>query len=846
MMRREPSCHSEGGFATEGSALPNTRFFAPLRSAQNDGCRISAVLKRLLVSIAIAATMTSFGVADSTDNKLSDADQVFLEKVQPLLTSRCVTCHGAEKSEGGLRLDSREAILKGGDSGPAFVPGKPDDSLLLSAVRATHEELKMPPKDKLPAKDIALLERWIQDGAPWPSAPASPSVHATVPSKHIGDAWTDPNNPITRLWGGERLDLWSLKPVQRPAVPTTQRKDWSKGDIDQFVLARFEQDKIAPPQSADARTLARRVYYDLTGLPPTPQQVADYERAIKSDGEHTATSALVETLLASPRFGEHFGRLWLDVIRYSDSNGFDWDEFRPQAWRFRDYVIRSFNADKPFDQFIREQLAGDELFDGPPKTSAEQDCLIATGYLRLGPHDNAAKLFDEQDRGRSELLADVTETTAGGFLGLTLTCCRCHDHKYDPISQADHYRFRAFFAAMQFADDRPLDLADEQAKTNEHNRLLDDEEKPLRKELKAISKKDGPARENLQKQIDELEQKKTPATFGLLMTDSTEKVPITRVLFVGDHKLERDAVEPGFLSVYDPQPATISKSNNAGTTGRRLTLANWIASPENPLTARVFVNRIWQDLIGRPLVATPNDFGLAGARPEDSALLDWLASEFVRQGWSVKQLVRQIATSATYRQTPSFTGDHFALRLPRRLRAEQLRDSILLLSGLLTTKDSGPPVWPDLPPEVLASNPSFMDDNKEKTKGWYPSPQAEQYCRTLFLVQKRNTRVPLLETFDLPDNSTSCAFRQVSTVAPQALALLNSSLSADAARAFADRVKRESGDKPADQVRHAFELALERTPDATEAQACEKLLAERNLVELCRALVNLNEFVYVD
>jgi hypothetical protein len=277
-----------------------------------------------------------------------------------------------------------------------------------------------------------------------------------------------------------------------------------------------------------------------------------------------------------------------------------------------------------------------------------------------------------------------------------------------------------------------------------------------------------------------------------------------------------------------------------------LTLANWIASPDNPLTARVFVNRVWHSLMGRALVATPNDFGLAGARPEDAALLDWLASEFVREGWSVKQLVRRIATSATYRQAPTFTGEQFPLRSPRRLSAEQLRDSLLAVSGLLTSKADGPPVWPDLPPEVLDSNPAFLDDNPEKTKGWYPSPKSDQYCRSLFLVQKRNTRVPLLESFDLPDNSTPCARREVSTVAPQALTLLNSPLATEAARAFATRVQREAGAEPQRQVQRAFELALQRRPDESESAACQRLLSERSLAELCRALVNLNEFVYVD
>jgi hypothetical protein len=798
-----------------------------------------------------------------------------------------------------LRLDSRDAALTGGDSGPALVPGKPSESLLLMAVKRTHAILEMPPEDSLASNDIAKLEKWIRDGALWPQPPTTTSGETAAPTEPIGDAWSDPRNPIVQLFGGQRLDLWSLRPVKRPKVPTlshhvirslreqkslVERDDytaWSKHDLDRFILARFERDGITPPAMADPRTLARRLYFDLTGLPPTPQQVAKFEEAIQTASADEATDELVDELLGSPRFGEHFARMWLDVVRYSDSNGFDWDEFRPQAWRFRDYVVRSFNADKPFDQFIREQLAGDELLDGAPTTSAEQDELIATGYLRLGPHDNAAKLFDEQDRSRDELLVDVTETTASAFLGLTLACCRCHDHKYDPLSQADHYRFRAFFAAMKFADDLPLDFADEQAAIKKHNDEIESRLKPLQEKLASLDdvKKTsagsgdprtteggssklgvtpsspgaspGPgeaasAREALQKKIDAIEKERRSFTFGLLMTDSAENVATTHVLFQGDHKSPRNAVECGIFSVFDPQPKAINTPANQHTTGRRLALANWIASPENPLTARVFVNRIWLYLMGRPLVATPNDFGLAGSLPEDAVLLDWLASEFVRHDWSVKQLVRLIATSATYRQAPSFTAGHFALRSPRRLSAEQLRDSLLAVSGLLTAKSGGPPMWPDLPPEILQSNPAFLDDNPEKTKGWYPSPKPEQYCRSLFLVQKRNTRVPFLESFDLPDNSTPCARREVSTVAPQAFILLNSTLATDAARAFAQRLERDAGGERDRQVRHAFELALQRAPDDVELAACTRLLTERSLVELCRVVLNVNEFAYVD
>jgi hypothetical protein len=777
---------------------------------------------------------------------LNAAEQFFVDEVRPVLTTRCISCHGPDKAEGGLRLDSRDAAVEGGDSGPSLVPGKPNDSLLLMAVKRTHKVLEMPPKQKLSKTDVATLERWILDGAPWPTALRSTDEAPVASGERIGDAWSDSRNPIVQLFGGERLDLWSLRPSVRPELPASNYGDWATADLDRFVAARFEKDGVTPPAAANARTLARRLYFDLTGLPPTAKQAGEFEENVQRTGFDDAAAALVDELLASPRYGEQFARLWLDVVRYSDSNGFDWDEFRPQAWRFRDYVVRSFNADKPFDQFIREQIAGDELFDGPPRTAAEQDCLIATGYLRLGPHDNAAPLFDEQDRSRAELMADITETTAGAFLGLTMSCCRCHDHKYDPLSQADHYRFRAFFAAIQFADKTALDLAAEQAAIDEHNGKLETKVKPLREKLDATPESEKEAREKLQSEIKAIERERSASTTGLLMTDDAKNVAPIRVLFQGDHKSPRAVVEAGFLSVLDPQPATIAKPLNHATTGRRLTLANWIASPDNPLTARVFVNRVWHHLMGRPLVATPNDFGLAGARPEDIELLDWLASEFVSGGWSVKQLVRKIAMSSTYRQAPSFPADHFALRSPRRLSAEQLRDSMLFVSGLLTDKSSGPPIWPDLPPEILLSNPAFLDDNAEKTKGWYPSPKAEHYCRSLFLVQKRNTRLPMLESFDLPDNSTSCARREVSTVAPQALTLLNSDLAAETARAFAERVEQDAGNSHSQRVKKAFELALQRPLDAAETAACERLLSKQSLVELCRALLNLNEFVYVD
>jgi len=854
------------------------------------------------------------------------ADKHFTARVLPLLELRCISCHGPDKVKGGLRMDTREALLKGGENGPAVVPGKPSDSLLLQAVMHSKKDLEMPPKEKLTTNDIAVLEKWITDGAPWPnSAVISAVAPKASPGERLGDAWHDARNPIVRIFGGQRLDLWSFKPIRHEAPPVVRNKRWARNPIDQFILQRLEAAGVSPALEADKRSLVRRLHFDLTGLPPTPEGVHRF----LADRRPDAYERLVDALLASPRYGEHQARAWLDVIRYSDSNGYDWDEFRPRAWRFRDYVVRAFNEDKPFDVFIREQLAGDELLDGPPRTRAEQDALIATGYLRLGPQDNSAGAFNEQDRARAELLTDLTETTSSALLGLTMSCCRCHDHKFDPLSQADHFRLRAFFEPVKYVDETPLDLDSEQKAIRKNNEALEKELQPVQqqrdalldgvkqrlraervaklstneqallalpkaqrtnevaKKIEALEKKvepsskeakaafnndEKPRFEKLEKDIAALNTKKRAFTLGLLMSDGTNKAAVTRIHFQGDHKQLKDVVEPGFPSALDPNPAALRTAVNKKTTGRRLTLADWITSPQNPLTARVLVNRAWQNCFGHGLVATANDFGLAGERPTNAELLDWLAREFTRRGWSWKELQRLMVTSAAYRldsksviseavigKTMSVTHQPGSRPLitdslitdpsprhPRRLSAEQLRDALLSVSGLLTAKTNGPPVWPDLPLEILQANPAFLDDNETKTKGWYPSPTAEQHARSVFLVQKRTVRVPFMETFDLPENSVSCARRRESTVAPQALSLLNSPLAVEAARAFAARVTKEAGEDQHAQISRAFALALQREPLKSERELCQRLLQQRKLPELCRALLNLNEFVYLD
>ena len=827
-------------------------------------------------------------------------DDYFATRVWPLLDSRCIQCHGPKKQKGALRLDSREAALKGGDSGPALVPKKPKESLLLRLVRHAEKDLEMPPKEKLTDGEVAILERWIAEGAPW-RLPGNTLAAAMPAGERLGDAWRDLRNPIVRIFGGQRLDLWSLKPLTEGAPPTVREKAWVRNPIDQFVLGKIEANGGTPTSEADRRTLARRVAFDLTGLPPAPEEIA----AFIANSAPEAYEQWVDRLLASRAYGEHQARMWLDVVRYSDSNGFDWDEFRPVAWRFRDYVIRAFHADKPFDQFVREQLAGDEMFDGAPRNPDEQDALVATGFLRLGPHDNSAAQFGEADRVRNQWMADLVETTGAGFLGLTMSCCRCHDHKYDPLSQADHYRLQAFFEPAKHRDDLPVDLADRQEEIRCHNvdvdatlahersrreTLVAPAQKRLRdariaklsaddralletpkerregaikakikeiekkievpeKELKAaLSEQEKASLAEIDQRVAQKKKERLPFTNALLAADDEAPPKATRILFQGDLKEPREVVPPGFPSALDPNPATIGKARRVNSTGRRTALADWIVSPNNPLTSRVLVNRIWQMHFGEGLVATPNDFGLAGARPTHPELLDWLAREFMRDGWSLKKLHRLIVTSATYRQSSTGPGDPRLLgrQRTRRLTGEALRDSMLAVAGRLRQSNGGPPAWPELPAEVLQANPAFLDDNAEKTKGWYPSPREQTEVRSIYLVQKRTVRVPLLEVFDLPENAVSCAKRNISTVAPQALTLLNSPFALEMAAAFAERVEAAAGCDPSAQIDCAFRFALQRLPDPEERAACLRLRERRSLTELCRALMNLNEFVYID
>lgn len=722
---------------------------------------------------------------------------------------------------------------------------------------------------------LASIAFWVAVGSAFAQDPT------------IKNAWEDPRNPIRVLFGGERLDLWSLKPVRRSEVPPPSKD--AVDPIDAFLDAQWHDRGFEGAPSMQRADWLQRATLDLTGLRATREEVEFFVQ----DESPDACERVIDRLLASPAYGEHSARQWLDVVRYSDSNGFDWDEFRKTAWRYRDWVVRAQNSDLPFDRFITMQLAGDELLEGPPRDQEEQDCLIATGYLRLGPFDHAAKLFNEQDRARVEVLTDLTETTASALLGLTMSCCRCHDHKTDPLSQADHYRLRAFFAATRFADDQSIDTVEAQQARETHNHQIQQQIDELRKKIESLREQakgvvqattsqaeeatDAKWKELLgdedreswlrwEREVEALQGQLLQPETGLVMTDDPAAIDTIHILFQGDHRSKREEVTPGFPSVLWPESPQIASVASGKSTGRRLTLAHWICSTDNPWTSRVAVNRAWQQFFGQGLVATPNDFGVTGATPTHPELLDYLATQLTDRGWSLKSIHRQIALSQAYRRQALPGGERVdseglkrwaSMRTNlRRLSADQFRDAILQVTGLLQHRAGGPPIWPQLSEEILQANPAVLDDNETKTKGWYPSPDAEQSVRSIYLVQKRGMKLPWMETFDQPDNSVSCPKREASIVASQALSLMNGDLAWHGAlrlsESLSERLGQQDGRKVATDVADderfivaLFQQVLARTPTEEELQTCSQFLQQRSQAALALVLLNSNELAFV-
>ena len=729
-------------------------------------------------------------------------------------------CHGAARMS-DLDLRSQATLLKGGKRGAAIVRGNAAASLLVGAVKR-EGELKMPPGDaSLKPSDVALLGDWIDAGAPWP-AEAAVSVESS--------------------W-------WSFRMPERPAAPELNEGSRVGNPIDAFILAKLNEHGMRPTEPASRRTFVRRAYFDLHGMPPTPDQVDEFVNDPSSDAYET----LIDRLLQSKRYGERWGRYWLDLVRYADTSGFETDHFYTTAWRYRDYVIDSFNRDKPYTTFVQEQIAADEIWSSnmdlegtlhlPKEKEENVKRRIGTSLFTLGAFPVEYTYYG--DLYRTEWRAEAVDTVGAALLGLTLECVRCHDHKSDPFSQRDYYRLSAFFAGSVEREIPLVSLFDTQSNTRSFPLL---EQARVLKRMAKRSKAKGEERAELMRKLGEayLKAPERYATAKVLAHE--ENVPDTHVLIRGDFKRKGEVVEPGFPAVLNPGPPIEEPEGMAFVPQRRKALALWLTSPDQPLLGRVMVNRIWQNHFGRGLVRTPNDFGRQGQPPTHPELLDWLAVEFAERGWSMKQIHRLIMLSNTYRL--SSVGDHKSLEKDpdnlylsrmnrRRLDADALRDTVLAVAGTLNLRMGGVGVIPPLTrEEILAARmPRLWPEN--------PDP-AEHTRRSVYLQMKRSLTLPMLQVFDAPDTAKSCARREVSTVAPQALALMNSPFTTQQAEAFALRIRNEARDDPEQFVNGGWRLALGRLPTDTERQKAVEYLKRNSLPQLCLMLFNMSEFLYVD
>jgi mono/diheme cytochrome c family protein len=837
---------------------------------------LAAVLWISCLAAAFAAEPTT--AAAPKDAATGDYTAFFDNEVKPLLAEHCLKCHGADgKAKGSLFLTNREGVLKGGDSGAAVSLQSPAESLLLEAVNYTGYE--MPPSGKLADEQIAVLTKWVELGLPWGSEP------------ELGQKPTDAHGPPAV--DEKAKAFWSFQPLTRPEPPRVNDVDWVRTPVDAFVLAKLEQDGLKPAPAASKAALIRRAYYDLTGLPPSPQEVA----AFVADDSPGAFERVVDTLLESPHYGERWGRHWLDLVRYAETNSYERDGAKPFVWRYRDYVIRSFNDDKPYNQFVTEQLAGDELDRVTPES------IIATGYYRLGiwqdePVDPEQELYEDLD--------DLVRTTGEVFLGLTIGCARCHDHKLDPLPQADYYRLLAFFRnvrrfgvrsqeTIEDASVRTIGSEEEIRRNEEQIAEHKKQSREVREALKLLDErifaalvgveKDDWKTEAMRVEIarrhiggvlaqDEFDRyekltaerdqlaKSRPAGLekALCVKEHGRECPPTHILIRGNAHAAAAEVSPGFPSVLSPpEPNIVLPAEGVASTGRRRALAQWLTSPENPLPARVMVNRIWQYHFGRGIVRSTSDFGFQGIQPTHPQLLDWLASDFVAGGWRMKRLHKLIMLSSTYQMSSAADGQALAAdpindRLwrfeMRRLSAEEIRDSILAVNGSLNRGAMfGPSMYVTIPDEVLAGQ-------SMPGAGWGKSTPAESSRRSIYIHAKRSLAVPLIASFDGPETDASCPARFVTTQPTQALGMLNSSFVNEQAEQFAEYLRNEAGDKPELQVALALRRLFQREPTPVEVsrglqlldalQTKHKLSPEAALKQFCLTAYNLNEFVYLD
>ena len=744
------------------------------------------------------------------------------ESAKRILDTHCVACHGqARMSE--LDLRTEQTMLAGGKRGPAAIPGDSSESLLVKAVMRDGQ-LHMPPGDTpLSADDVSVLVAWIDAGAQWVKTPA----------------------------GAEATTWWSFQKPTRPPVPDPNDDGWMRNPIDAFVLAKLREHGLEPAAAADRTTLVRRAFFDLHGLPPSPDGV----RRFVQDDSPDAYEKLIDRLLESERYGERWGRYWLDLVRYADTSGFETDHFYTTAWRYRDYVIESFNRDGPFTTFVREQIAADELWptdidlegalDTPPEKQENVNRRIGTSLFTLGAFPIEYTYYG--DLYRAEWRAEAVDTVGAAFLGLTIECARCHDHKSDPISQRDYYRLSAFFAGSEERAVPLVSLFDVQTSTRSFP-LLEQARILKRMAKRSHGELDSKQRRDLLARLGEayLEAPEPYASANVLA--HSDSVPHTYVLAHGDFRKQGELVKPGLPVALGPSPTIHEPEGVRFVPRRRAALAQWLTAEEQPLLGRVMVNRIWQHHFGRGLVRTPNDFGSHGDLPTHPDLLDWLAVEFAERGWSIKEMHRLIMLSNTYRASSVASQQGLAQdpdnrylgRMSRRrLDAEAIRDSILAVSGALNLKMGGVGVIPPLTSEeILAARMPHL---------WPANPDpAEHVRRSVYLQVKRSMAVPMLQVFDAPDTAMSCARRETSTVAPQALALMNSKFVLDQADLFADRLRDLAEQPPGALVDAGWKLALGRAPTADERLTALGFLARTSLPQLCLMLFNMNEFVYVD
>jgi hypothetical protein len=784
-----------------------------------------------VLGLICLATSAVAAPQKSTESFSAEDLSFFAKEVRPILQNNCALCHDSSKHTSGFSVESRESVLAGGNRGPAAEPGKPEGSRLIQAIRF-NGELKMPPTGKLADKDIAVLERWVVLGLPAPIAVGKES-------------------------SGGSATHWSLQPIRKPSEPSVKNTVWARNAIDRFVLARLEKEGFTPSSEASRSMLIRRLSLDLVGLLPSPAEVNDF----LSDRRPDAYERLVDRLLASPHYGERWARHWLDQARYADSNGYNIDGAR-EIWMFRDWVINALNRDLPFDQFVIEQIAGDLL---PGATS---DQLVATGFHRNTLINLEGGIDFEQYR--VEAVVDRVDTTGAVFLGLTLGCARCHDHKFDPISQREFYQLYAFFnnvdelAGGQGEESRltahkpilefgmPEDLAKREAfraqlaalrqefqefQTRAEAALLENPGKLKPEVLEALQTPPKKRHEAHQNIVDSF-LKETNIGFrqrlaGLdAFAKQEPKVPSTLVMrelpkpreaFV---QIGGDFLRKG-VSVSPAVPAVLPPLETSGTPNR-LDLARWLVDRRNPLTARVTVNRVWQHYFGKGLVATDNDFGTQGSPPTHPELLDWLANEFVELGWSQKKLHRLIVTSATYRQDSRHRADlaaadpenHWLGHQQRlRLEAETIRDAALTASGLLNGKIGGPSVFPPQP-EGASKLGQIQRD-------WVTSEGPERYRRGMYTYFWRSSPHPGLMVFDAPDSTTSCTRRNRSNTPLQALTLLNDKGYYEFARALSRRILLEPATNESQRLALAFQLCLARSPQKEEVSRMKMLLSQQ-------------------